>query len=197
MKSLELLHRIVYLDRDYIAGAYEALTGNSPTTQITKNEGKKAGAQIPFFAAEVSATETRSFGISSIGMLEKILPKLNDLPTLEASDLQLGNRSSIGWIAGEMSVFMVNLKRKEAFQSEDKIVASEKYFAIHCKNSIIAALITTNNYFSSGVDALLKLYETVLAQHGIQVTALVRVYPAKSDFGEWVAVPLVIVENEK
>ncbi|WP_128106558.1 hypothetical protein [Azoarcus sp. DN11] len=64
------LHKsLVYLDRDYIADLYEVTTGKSPSTTITKNQGKKAGAVIPVFSADVSAQETRSFKVSTLGML--------------------------------------------------------------------------------------------------------------------------------
>ena len=75
----------------------------------------------------------------------------------------------------------------------NQIVASETYFAIH-DGDLKLALITTPDYFSSGLNALTKLYETVLEETTIPVTALVRVMASRSTFNEWIGVPLVILE---
>lgn len=74
MSPLELLQRLVYMDIGYMADLFEVVTGESPKTQISKNQGGKAGTNIPFFSAEVSAQETRSFTVSSFQMLATLLP---------------------------------------------------------------------------------------------------------------------------
>lgn len=196
MKELDLLHRLLYLDRDYVSGAYEALTGTSSKTQITKTEGKKAGAGIPVFSAEISAGETRSFSISSVAMLQEVLPKLDSLPYLPTEGVDRGECSAVNWVEGEMSVFMINLRRKEAHEEKDRIVASEKYFGIRRPDGLKLALLATPEYFSSGLDAFTRLYETVLGPHKFSVRALVRAYPASTDFKEGIVVPLVILERD-
>lgn len=192
MKELELIHRLIYLDRVYISDAHEVITGTPAKTQITMTQAKKAGAGIPVFSAEISAGETRAFSVSSTSMLKELLPKLEQLPGLSPSDVQLGKRSKIGWVEGEMGVFMVNLKRE--IDGQEKVVASENYFAICCDDGQKVALLTTPEYFTSGVASFLSLSETVLGAHGVRVRALVRSYPAISDFQENIAVPLIITE---
>jgi hypothetical protein len=194
MKELELLHRLVYLDRDYISDVYEVITGTPAKTQITKTQAKKAGAGIPVFSAEISAGETRAFSVSSTSMLKTLMPKLESLSDVSPREVQSGGKSKIGWIEGEMSVFMINLKRKDTGEVHERVIASEKYFAIRCGDGQKCALLTTPEYFTSGVASFLTLYETVLGSHGIRVRALVRSYPANSDFQENIAVPLVIIE---
>lgn len=194
MKELDLLHRLVYLDRDYVAGVYEVFTGTPAMTQITKTEGKKAGAGIPVFSAEISAGETRTFSLSSAAMLKEVLPKFEELPELPTQGIQVGQRSMVGWVEGGMSVFMVNLRRRESHEAQERVVASEKYFGIQRVDGLKMALLATPEYFTSGVDSFIKLYETVLGAHKLRVRALVRAYPASTDFKEGIVVPLVIIE---
>lgn len=203
MESRAILESLLYLDRDFIAGAYEVLKGHAPLTQVTKNEGASAGAKIPFFSAGLSASETRSFSVSTFGMLIQMLPELRRYPPLAVPAVREGARSVIGWIEGELSVFRVVIERgsKDVDQKKkscDATSISETYFAIQClQPRLQIALITTPDYFSSGLGALLQLYDTVLEHVSIPVRALVRVYDAQSSFKEWIAVPLVIYEHEQ
>jgi hypothetical protein len=200
-----LLDRLVYLDRDFISGAYEEQTGKAPTTQITKTEGMNAGAKIPFFSAGLSAGESRTFAVSTLGMLRELLPRLEEIQPLSREAVGPRKKSTTGWIAGELSIFKVEVKEqgKEHEQLSQKphlpiryhnpVVASETYFAIH-GSGLKLALITTPDYFTSGLNALTKLYETVLEETTIPVKALVRVIASRSTFNEWIGIPLVILE---
>ena len=78
MNRINLLQNLVYMDIGYMADLFEVVNGESPKTIISKNQGGKAGTAIPFFSAEVSAQETRSFTVSSFGMIEKLLPHQRD-----------------------------------------------------------------------------------------------------------------------
>lgn len=196
MSKLDLIHRLIYLDRDYIAGVYEAATGTPSKTQITKTEGKKAGAAIPVFSAEISAGETRTFSLSTIAMLNEVLPELSSFSPLTPNGIKVGTRSVIGWVDGEMSVFKVNLRRREPPNNCESVLASEKYFGIHHSDGLKVALLATPEYFSSGIASLTALYETVLGEHAFSVKALVRALPGKSSFEEIIAVPLIILEAQ-
>jgi len=206
MDSKGLLETLVYLDRDFVAAAYEALKGHAPLTQVTRNEGKNAGATIPFFTAGLSATETRTFTVSTFGMLTELLPEFEKYPLLAAPPLPAKSASRIGWIAGELSVFKVVVKERSKQHDQltrvssvgtyDPVKGSETYFAVRSAGGTLKlALITTPDYFTSGLGALLRLYETVLEQVSIPVRALVRVYGATSSFQEWIGVPLLIHER--
>lgn len=206
MPNAQLLHHLVYLDRDFVTGAYEAILGEAPVTQVTKNESMKAGAQIPFFSAGVSATESKTFSVSTFGMLAKLLPELNQLPTISKVPLAEGAASTTCWIEGALCVYKVVVRESSKVheqrspaggfgQTYNPEKASETYFAIHAPSGVKLALITTPDYFSSGLDALTKLSATVLEKASIPVRALVRVYAATSSFKEWIAVPLVVIER--
>ena len=206
LKSKPILETLVYLDRDFVAAAYESIKGHAPITQVTRNEGMNAGANIPFFSAGLSSQETRTFTVSTFGMLKDLLPEFENYPNLASPPLADGAASQIGWIEGELSVFRVVVKANSKDHDQlpnahcsgvyDPVKATETYFAIRTKGgSLKLALVTTPDYFSSGVAALLRLYDTVLDQVSIPVRALVRVYGATSSFKEWVAVPLLAYEK--
>lgn len=210
MEARSLLQSLVYLDRDFIAAAFEALKGHAPITQITKNEGMNAGAKIPFFSAGLSAAETKSFTVSTFGMLLQLLPDFQSYPEHSSPPVGDTEPSRIAWIEGELSVFKVVVRQGSkdhdqlsksgslsvAYKNPEK--ASETYFAIRtAEGRLKIALITTPDYFSSGFGSLLNLYETVLESVSIPVRALVRVYDATSSFNEWVGVPLVVYEKSK
>ena len=197
MDAFDLIHRLIYLDRDYVAGIFEADTGTPSMTQITKTEGKKAGAAFPVFSAEISAGETRTFSLSSTAMLKKVMPRLKDFPALPTTGVGAGARSMVGWVEGEMSVFVINLRRREPPDNYEKVVASEKYFGIHSADGLKVALLSTPEYFSSSLGSFTRLYETVLGPHKFAVRALVRALPASTDFKEHIVVPLVIVEADE
>ena len=202
-----LLDRLVYLDRDFIAGSYEERTGKAPLTQITKTEGMNAGARIPFFSAGLSAGESKTFEVSTLGMLHELLPDLERLLPLSPSAIGRKKVSCTGWITGELSIFRVEVKEqgKEHEQLSrmpsspvsyyNPTIASETYFAIH-GGGFKLALITTPDYFSSGLNALTKLYETVLEETTIPIKTLVRVMSSRSTFDEWIGIPLVILEGQ-
>lgn len=193
MKNTKLLDSLVYLDRDYVSSAYEAITGTPSSTQITKTEAKKAGAGIPVFSAEISAGETRSFQLSSVAMLDHLLESFSKYPEVGPNWGTRGKASKIAWFHGYMSVFMIKLSRDVS--GEKTVVAAEKYFGIRRSDGLKLALLTTPEYFTSGFDSLIKVYDTVLGEHSFPVAGLVRVLPAKTDFKEVIAVPLVIYEE--
>lgn len=107
----DLLEIIIYADRGYIADMYEAITGTRPHTTITRNQGKKAGASVPLFSAELSATESRSYEISTNEMLAEILPSLQRESSIDGSTLARRMASKIGWIDGEAYGAAVPVRR--------------------------------------------------------------------------------------
>ncbi|HTN65513.1 MAG TPA: hypothetical protein VL051_04930, partial [Burkholderiaceae bacterium] len=194
MPPIELLKSLVYLDRDFIADLYEATVGESPNTTITKNQGKKAGAGIPIFSAEVSAQETRSFSISTFEMLSQTLKALDSEPTLGSSEFKPGMRSLYGWFEGELTVFQAKSSVQRA-SGENEVLAESEHFQIRQSPTSRLSLITTPEYFSSGLDTLLKMQKTLLRELSIPIRAFVRVMAAHDHVNQWVAVPLVMLEK--
>ncbi|GAB2490371.1 hypothetical protein GCM10027082_46740 [Comamonas humi] len=190
MKTNDVLKRLVYLDKGFIANFYEASFDVSPSTTITTNQGKKAGAGIFNFSAEVSAQETRSFSISTLEMLFKSLPKLSCEELLQTAGYSRNQLSKYGWISGSLSTLHV-----------DRTVghtktASSDHFVLRMGDGQHLDFITTLEYFSSGFDSLLKLYDTLLDRFAIPVVAYVRLLPANDHKGNWIAVPFLVLEGE-
>ena len=190
MKDLGLLPRLVYTDIAYLADLFEVITGDSPKTLISKNQGGKAGTSIPFFSAEVNAQETRSFSVSSIQMLDKLFPHLEQVPELDSESFVPGMPSQYGWVTGELTVF----KMRSVNSTPEGGVQTEALFHIRPKPGIDFALITTPEYFFSGMGTFVKLQDTLLMEMSIKVRAYLRVTTARSHVGQWIAIPLLILE---
>ena len=192
-----LLDSAIYVDRAYVADLYEASTGTHPLTTITKNEGKKAGAALPIFSAELSATETRSYSISSFQMLGEVLPYIEHDASIEEESLRLNAASTLGWVEANLSVCQTSSAVKKHGQSELTTTAREDFFRLSGGDAPNLALITNPSYFFLGLDTLLRMQHTLLGAMSIPVRAYVRVFAAKShpEMAHWVAVPLVMLER--
>jgi hypothetical protein len=180
-----LHRRLIYLDREFIADRYEVVTRQSPDTTITKNQGKKAGAAIPLFSAEVSAQETRSYKVSTLGMLAETWGALSSETDVDLTSFASGMVSRYGWFEGPLSV-----------HTAKSSVAESGHFNIRQSPDVALSLISTPEYFLSGLGTFVKLQETVLKKMSIPVRAYVRVMAAQDHMTQWVAVPLVILERE-
>lgn len=189
------LHRkLIYLDRDYIADFYEVTTGESPSTTVTKNQSKKAGATIPVFSAEVSAQETRSYKVSTLEMLALTWDKLNAEPDIDSTKFASEMTSRYGWFEGELSVYQAKSSTQRG--GEAHVTAESEHFHIRQSPTSALSLITTPEYFLSGLGTLVKLQKTVLKEMSIPIRAYVRVMAAHDYFKQWIAIPLVLLERE-
>ena len=195
MTSRALLDSVVYFDKGYIADLYEVTSGKSPKTLITRNQGKKAGIQIPIFSAEVSAQETRSFPISTLAMLANTLVVLEKIPSLDPTTFKSGMPSKLGWIEGELTVFKTKSTVLENETGEHKFLANDAFFQLRAKPGLAFALITTPEYFALGLDTLLKMQDIILREMSIPVRVLLRTFAARDHMNQWISVPLVVIEQ--
>ena len=195
MNAIDLHRSLIYLDRDFVADLYEVTTGRSPATTITKNQGKKAGAGVSFFSAEVSAQETRTYKVSTLEMLSQLWKKLETESEIDPTTFVPGMKSKYGWFEGELSVFQAKSSvQRSGAQAE--VTGKSEHFHIRQSPTSAISLITTPEYFSSGLGTLVKLQETVLKEMSIPVRAFVRVVAAHDHFKQWVAIPIVLLERE-
>lgn len=190
-----LVQKLVYLDVAYVADMYEAKTGESPRTVISRSEGKKAAASAYVFSADVSAQETRSYSLSSISMLESLFDLLDREQTLNSDQFSPGMPSVYGWVEGELTVFEARSSVRSNETGQEKTTAEDQLYQIRLKGAPGYALITTPEYFFSGYGAFVKLQKTVLNMMSIPVRAYMRVTAAKSYDGQWIGIPLVIIER--
>lgn len=194
MLTTDLHSSLIYLDRDYIAGRYEILSGQSPSTQIIKTQGKKAGGAIPIFSAEISAVETRTFSISTLEMLANVLPTLSEQPEITSKSFKAGMHSQVGWIDAKLQTLTATPSSGVKGTPNYREGEQQACFALHGSTTKLA-LITTPEYFSSGLDALLKMHKVLLRDMSAPVRALVRVIAAQNYMDEWIAIPYVMYER--
>lgn len=202
---MKIFERLIYLDRDFISATYEVEKGYSPETKITKTEGLNAGLRIPLFSAGASSIESKSYEVSTIGMLLKLENQLSNYPDFSITDHEFGKSSHICWVNGKLTIEKVALKRRKqtitlvgkpsqpSDDDKEKLVAEEFYFSIH-SDADSFALIPTQDYFVSGVSSFTELAGTVIGPIEMPVKALIRVYSAQTSFKQWIAVPMVILE---
>jgi hypothetical protein len=184
---------LVYLDRDFIAGRYEIVSERSPASVITKTQGKKAGAAIPVFSAEVSAVETRTFPISTLEMLATVLPCLPE-SALDISVFRKGMSSQFGWVEATLSTLVVKPSTGAQGAPDYQQGEEQRCFTLSAGATRLC-LITTPDYFVSGLDALLKMHRVLLKEISIPIRAYVRVIAAQNLRDEYIAVPYIIHER--
>jgi hypothetical protein len=193
MLTAELHSSLVYLDRDFIAGKYELVSGQSPSSQITKTQGKKAGAAIPIFSAEVSAVETRTFPISTLEMLATVMSLISAEGDLDPSTFKRDTRSQVGWVTGKLGT--MSAKPSKGVPGTPTYEAGEEQGCFTLQHgSLKLALIATPDYFASGLDALIKMHKVLLRDLTMPVRAFVRVIPAQNYTDHWIAIPYVMYE---
>ena len=194
MLTNEIHASLIYLDRDFISGKYEVVSGQSPASMIARTQGKKAGAAIPVFSAEVSAVETRSFPISTLEMLATVLPSLPETE-LDHSSFSKGMSSQFGWVNGALSTLAVTpstgVPGTPGYQPGDE----QRCFTLSIGSTRLC-LITTPDYFVSGLDALLKMHKVLLKDISVPIRAYVRVIAAQNYRDEWIAIPCIMHERE-
>ena len=140
---------LIYLDVEFVSLKYEEITGNAPSSQLTRTEGKKADLGIPVLSAGVHTQETRSYQLSSLGMLKKIWGDLEKYPSFVKNIHSTINKPRIYWIQGHITVSIWS-------DSKDK---NEKYtyFQMLDKDHTDFSLITKCEYTSSGYDSLFEI----------------------------------------
>ena len=195
MLTTDLLASLVYVDREFVTGRYEVTSGQSPSTQFTKTQSKKAGAGLQVFSAEISALETRTFGLSSLEMLAAVLPTLQDEPTLTVATFERRMPSKQGWVAGFLSTLTVAPSTRNQQTGQETKGPEQAYFTLDDKRGLKLAFITTPDYFASGFEPLAKAHKVLTTSLDIPVRAYVRVIAAQAHLDQWVAVPLVILER--
>ncbi|AYH43789.1 hypothetical protein [Azoarcus sp. DN11] len=103
--------------------------------------------------------------------------------------------SQYGWFNGELSVHQAKSSVQRA-NGENEVTAESEHFHIRQSPTSALSLITTPEYFLSGLGTLVKLQKTELKEMSIPVRAYVRVMAAHDHFKHWIAIPLVILELE-
>ncbi|MDR2333367.1 MAG: hypothetical protein LBE61_07785 [Burkholderiaceae bacterium] len=200
-----LLDSLVYLDRDFVADRYEAWSGQSAQTTLSRipaqgtpggqgYPGHPTGAPMLPFSAGTSTQETRAYSVSTRHMLCELWPELAREPAVNVSEYAERSATEFGWVQGTLSTFQVRSKTQR--DGQEVVVPQSSHFQLRgLEHGRYVDLITTPDYFASGFGALLPLQMTLLARFALPVCMYLRLLPARDHADNWIAVPLVIVES--
>jgi len=178
----------------------------SPETTIAKTESINATVKAFLFSGGASASESKSYKVSTIGMLQKLEKTITNYPAFIKNDFKLGSSSQVCWVDGSLSIDHIERTRetKTLFwignpQPNDKGNSKEKlgeesFFSLY-DNGTKYALVPTEDYWVSGVSSFQNLIKNVIGPIDIPIKALLRIYAAHTPIGQWMAVPLIIFEK--
>lgn len=181
------IENLVYSDVEFIALKYEESTGESPSSQFTKTEGMKAGLSIPIVSAGVHTQETKTYNLSSLGMLNKIYPDLKGYPMFDKDTNSQIDKPQVVWVQGRISVSSWK-------QDEEKYTFFELLSNSDNDNSNFS-LVTKAEYISSGYDSLLGITPILRDNINIPVFALIKILYLTTAAKTYVSTPLLIIER--
>src|SRR5690606_23882508 len=105
-----LSRRLIYLDTEFVSRLYESEFNVSPQTQITQTQGLDASVSIGLFSGGGNSSESRTYAISSLGMLDELSKHLREYPEFP-DDYQMGKPSLYCWVSGVLGISKVRLTR--------------------------------------------------------------------------------------
>lgn len=177
--------QLVYSDVEFISLKYEEITKESPTSQLTKMEGMKAGLGIPIVSAGVHTQETKSYQLSSLGMLNKIYSELIKYPAYDLENYKEIKKPTIVWVKG---VITVSCWKK----GEEKY----DYFQLYSTpGKADFYLMMKPEYTNSGYDTLLNISPVVHDNIQIPVFALLKILYFTTTTKTYISTPYLIMEQ--
>ncbi|EIU1298262.1 hypothetical protein ACGHAZ_002998 [Pseudomonas aeruginosa] len=207
MNDKRLSEKLIYLDSDFISRLYESEFNYSPKTQITRTESIQASASLALFSGGGNSSESRSYSVSSLEMLDRLGKRLKSYPEFSSLDYKMDSPSAYCWLEGVLGVSKIEVTKTTHTitligkpdpnkpEKSSGIIGEEVFFSFKSGDSKFA-LSPTDQYFMSGIAALKGLTHIVVDRLSIPSRALVRVFSANTSFGEWIATPLVIYDTD-
>lgn len=204
MKDKSLAERLIYLDTDFITRLYEAEFDISPKTLITRTQAMQAGVSVALFSGGGSSSESKSYSVSTLEMLDQLTKRLAKYPDL-AHDQEMDSPSTYVWVDGALGISKVKVTRSSHTikligkpdpnkpGKAEEYVGEEAFFALKSGDTKFA-LSPTDEYFVPGVASFKGLSHLVIDRLSLPCRALLRVFSANTLFGEWIATPLVIYD---
>lgn len=181
---------LIYLDIEFVALKYEELTGDAPSSQLTRTEGMKAGLGIPVLSAGVNAQETRSYQLSSLGMLKKIWGNLEKYPSFDKNIHTTINKPQILWVKqGHITVSIWS-------NPKDKDEKYPYFQMLDDKDHTDFSLVTKAGYTCSGYDSLFEVSPAIQNNINIPISALVKILYYSTVGKSFVSTPFLIFERE-
>lgn len=207
MKDKRLSEKLIYLDSEFVSRLYESEFDYSPKTQITRTEGIQASASFAFLSGGGNSSESRSYSISSLEMLDKLHNRLLKYPDFATLDYKMDSPSTYCWLDGALGISKIKVTRTKQTitligkpnpskdKNSEEVVGEEAFFSFK-SGEFKFALSPTDQYFMSGVAAFKGLTHLLVDKLSLPSRALVRVFSANTSFGEWIATPLIIYDTD-
>jgi hypothetical protein len=183
------IDNLVYFDVEFVALKYEEITGDAPSSQLTRTEGMKAGLGIPVFSAGVHTQETRRYQLSSLGMLKKIWGTLEKYPSFDKNIHDTINKPQIVWVQGRITVSIWG-------NPKDKDEKFTYFQMLDDKENTDFSLVTKAEYTSSGYDSLFEVSPAIQNNINIPISALVKILYYSTIGKSFVSTPFLIIERE-
>lgn len=205
MKDKSLAERLIYLDTDFVSRLYEAEFDVSPRTSITRTQGLQASASLPLFSGGGSSSESKSYSVSTLEMLDQLSKRFDTYPEFEDSAYTMDSPSRHFWVDGVFGTSKVSVSRTTHTitligkpdptkpRKTEEFVGEEAFFSIQSGETRFA-LSPTDEYFVPGIAALKGLSHLVIDRLSMPCRSLLRVLSANTSFKEWVAIPLIIYD---
>ena len=183
------MDKLIYCDVEFISLKYEEVTGDSPSSQMTRTEGMKAGLGIPVLSAGIHTQETRTYSMSSFGMLNKVYESLEKYTDFDSESYSEKSKPEIAWVRGNITV---SIWRNPKNQEDDFL-----YFQMLGENNNSDfSLITKKEYTSSAYDSLFDISPALQNNINIPVSALVKILYYSTVAKSFVTSPILIVERK-
>lgn len=180
------IDNLIYSDVEFIASKFEEITGKAPSSQLTRTEGMKAGLSIPLISAGVHTQETRSYQLSSLGMLKIIYEELKKYPAFDIALHRTIIKPQIVWVQGRITVSIWG-------NTDEKYT----YFQILSdEDRSDFSLVTKAEYTNSGYDSLFTISPAIQNSINIPVSALVKILYFTAGSKSYVSTPFLIFERE-
>lgn len=189
MKNKSLAERLIYLDTDFVSRLYESEFNVSPQTSITRTQGLQASASLPMFSGGGSSSESKSYSVSTLGMLDQLAKRLDQYPLFDDSAYSMDSPSGHFWVDGVFGTSKVSLSRTKHTitligkpdsnrpRKTEEFVSEEAFFTIECGETRFA-LSPTDEYFVPGIAAFKGLSHLVIDRLAMPCRALLRVFSA-------------------
>jgi hypothetical protein len=207
MQDKRLSEKLIYIDSEFVSRLYESEFDYSPKTQITRTEGIQASASIAFLSGGGNSSESRSYSISSLEMLDKLHSRLLKYPDFAALHYKMDSPSTYCWLEGTLGISKIKVTRTKQTitligkpdpnknAKSEEFIGEEAFFSFKSGDAKFA-LSPTDQYFMSGIAAFKGLTHLLVDRLSLPSRALVRVFSANTSFGEWIATPLVIYDTD-
>ncbi|AFY62775.1 hypothetical protein [Synechococcus sp. PCC 6312] len=180
------LDKLIYLDLEFISRKYEEITGENPDESVTRQEGKNAGINALFMNAGFTTQESRSYKLTSRGMLKEIWEILfKNYEQFKENEFKNNMGTSIAWIQGSLTI-------GEWKQSGSQNPGFEFLQLNH--NEKRTAFLSDREYLAAGFRELFGASSALKLNISIPVICLSRIMWHVDAARSYTACPYVIIE---